>query len=212
MANDQMDALFNASGNLGTDASLSRIRQLMAEENDMRAEKATAEAMLENAKARSREIRHTLLPSAMLDAGVREFVADDGTKAKITFVTDGSLGPANTPEEFAAREAKLDCIIEFGGGEIVKQLVALEFPKEMVEEAEAFRAWCEKEMKERKWSVKVSRSRSVHHMTLTSWIKEKMSSGDADEQLPQEFFDRTDLWYGEAAKVTPPKNKGNGDG
>lgn len=207
MANDQMDALFNAAGPVGSDQSLSRIRQLIAEESDMRAEKATAEAMLENAKSRSREIRHTLLPQAMLDAGVREFVADDGTKAKITFVTDGSLGPANTPEEFAAREAKLDCIIEYGGGEIVKQMVLLEFPKEMVEEAESFRQWCDKEMKKRKWNVAVSRSRSVHHMTLSGWIKERMSSGDAADQLPQDFFDRTELWYGEAAKVTPPKKK-----
>lgn len=218
MSND-MDALFNAAGPLGSDEALSRVRQLLAEHSDLKAEIETADAILERAKEREREIRHRALPEAMLNAGTREFTTDNGFKAKLVFITDGSLGSPKNEEERLAKEAKLDCIIEYGGGDIVKQTVTLEFPKEMVKEAEGVMQWLaqtfEKKVKagDTQWSlVKLFRERSVNHQTLGAWIKERMSSGEADEQLPQEFFDRVGIWYGEAAKITAPKTKGNGNG
>lgn len=208
MSDANMDALFESRGGLqASDGQLSRLRQLMAEESDTRAEIETAEAMLESSKERNRELRNKLIPAAMLDAQLREFTTDDGTKAKITFITDGALGSAKTPEEQAIKEAKLDLIIASGGGEIVKQTVTIEFPKEMVEQAETFREWCQKEMEKRKWNVLVSRERSVNHQTLGSWIRERMASGDAEDHLPPSFFERIGIWYGEAAKITRPKPK-----
>ena len=218
MTND-MDALFNSAGPLGSDQALSRVQQLLAEHSDLKAEIDTALAILETAKEREREIRHKSLPEAMLNAGTREFVTENGLKAKLVFITDGSLGSPKNEEERLAKEAKLDAIIEYGGGDIVKQTVTLEFPKEMVDDAQAVMDFLVERFETKvkagdtKWSqVALYRERSVNHQTLGAWIRERMSSGEASEQLPQDFFDRVDIWYGEAAKITPPKPKGNGNG
>jgi hypothetical protein len=206
-----LDKLYESrGGTAASDGQLSRIRQLMAEESDTRAEIDTAEAMLETAKDRNKEIRHRLLPEAMLDAGVREFVTDDGVKAKVAFITDGSLGPARNAEELAAREAKLDCIIEHGGGEIVKQIVAIEFPKEFLDQAEVIQERLTKLFQTKKWGaipVQISRERTVNHQTLGSWIRERMASSEAEEHLPPSFFERVGIWYGEAAKIVRPRAK-----
>lgn len=208
MAND-MDALFDASQKVkASDTQLSIIGRLIQEEQEAEGEIAAAEEMLANAKERKRTILLNTLPQAMLDAGMREFVTSDGLKAKIAFLTDGSLGPARNAEELAEREAKIDCIIENGGGEIVKQTVTIEFPKEYAHMAEELRGRIEKLLQTKKWggiNAAVTRERSVNHQTLGSWIRERMESGDADEQLPPEFFEITGIWYGEGVKMQQPR-------
>lgn len=211
MPND-IDALFETrAGTAASDGQINRISELINQEADLRGEIETLEAALKEAGERSRAIRHVELPKAMLDAQMREFTADNGLKAKVVFITDGSLGSAKTEEERQEKEAKLDCIIAHGGGEIIKQTVTLTFPKEMVEEAEAIRVWLVDQVKKRAaeksiWGlVSVNRERSVHHQTLCSWIKEKMGSDRAEDQLPPAFFERIGMWYGEAAKLFFPK-------
>jgi hypothetical protein len=202
MSND-IDALFERRG--GTQASteqLSSIRQRVAEYVDIEADIRTAEALLTSAKARRNELKHKVLPEAMLAVGLRQFETDDGTKVKIAFMTDGSLGPDD-------RERKLNTIVEFGGDEIVKQMLVIEFPKEFVQHAEELRERIQRLFDTtKKWGripVKISRERNVNHQTLCAWVKERMASDDADDHLPSAFFDRTGLWYGEGAKVTLPK-------
>lgn len=214
MPND-IDALFSArAGTAATDGQMTRISDLIREEVEIEGAIATAEELLKQGKERQRELKNSLIPTAMLDAGVREFTTSEGFKSKIVFVTDGALGSPKTEEERREREAKLDTIIEFGGGEIVKQTVTLTFPKEMIAEAEGFRDWMAKEVAKRAadkpiWGlVTVNRERSVHHQTLGSWVRERMASDTAEEQLPPAFFERTGLWHGEAAKISVPKPKG----
>lgn len=208
MSGPDIDALFDRRAEVSaTDNQVSRIRQLIAEEDDVNREIDQLSTVLEDTKARRTELRNQLIPKAMLDSGMREFTTEDGLKAKIAFATDGSLGSPKNAEEEAIREAKIDCIIEHGGGEIVKQMVTLEFPKEMVAEAESVRQWLVKEMDKRGWNVSVGRKRAIHHQTLGSWIRERMSSNDPRDHLPQSFFDRVGLWFGEIAKITRPKAK-----
>lgn len=206
-----IDALYDASQKVtATDTQIGRISDLIRQEQDAEGDIEAALAALTDAKERKRNILLSHLPQAMLDAGMREFVTNDGLKAKVAFLTDGSLGPARTPEEFAERERKIDCIIENGGGEIVKQTVTIEFPKEFAHMAEELRQRIAKLLQTKKWgciNANVTRERSVNHMTLSSWIKERQESGDADEQLPPEFFEVTGIWYGEGVKMQQPRRK-----
>lgn len=202
-----LDTMFERrGGTTATDEQLSSIRQRIAEYEDVEAEIRTAEALVKSAKERRNELRHKVLPEAILGVGLREFTTDNGTKVKIAFMTDGSLGAEN-------REAKLDTIVEFGGDEIVKQMVVIEFPKEFVAHAEELRERIQRLFDTtKKWgriNVSIRRERNVNHQTLCSWVRERMASDRVEDHLPPAFFDRTGLWYGEGAKVTLPKANDN---
>ncbi len=224
---DPMDALFGAQMTAG-DNQLKNIAGLIEAEDAANNEAATAEAMLADAKARRTELRNVRIPAAMLDAGMREFTTDSGLKAKVAFATDGSLGSPKTAEEFAEREAKFDLIEAHGGGEIMKQLVILSFPKDMVRHAEGVRNWMDHKITGAElnnqgalfddwinktpedrgtWPISATRERAVNHMTLGSWIRSRMSEDAAEDQLPQSFLDKLGIWYGEIAKITRPKPK-----
>lgn len=214
MASD-MDALFDAAQSVkASDDQIGTISRLIREERAATGDIETAMSMLEDAKARRRELLFKRLPEAMLGAGMREFVTAEGLKAKVAFLTDGSLGSPRNEEERLAREAKIDCIIENDGGEIVKQTVTIEFPKEFAHMAEEIRERLVKLFQTKKWGAidaKISRERTVNHMTLSSWIRERMESGNVDEQLPPSFFERVGIWFGEGVKIMlPRKPKGNG--
>lgn len=203
MTNDALDAMFNRRG--GTQASdqqLSSLSQRIAEYEDVEAEIKTAEAMLSAAKERRNELKHKTIPEAMLGVGLRDFTTANGTKVKIAFMTDGSLGQEN-------KEAKLDCIVEHGGDEIVKQMLVIEFPKEFLQHAEELRERIARLFTTtKKWGripVAIRRERNVNHQTLCAWVRERMASDDAKDQLPPSFFETTGIWYGEGAKVTLPK-------
>lgn len=206
-----MDALFEASQKVtASDTQIGTIARLIQEEREASSEIETALEMLSSAKERRRAILFNSLPEAMLGANMREFTTADGLKAKVVFLTDGALGSPKTEEERLEREGKINCIIEHGGGEIVKQTVTIEFPKEFAHMAEEIRERLVKLFQTKKWGsidAKISRERTVNHMTLSSWIRERMESGDADEQLPPSFFTTVGIWYGEGAKIIVPKAK-----
>lgn len=203
MASD-MDALFGAQVKAG-DNQLKNIAALINEEGERNDELATLEAMADSVKARRSELRNKLIPEAMLDAQMREFTTEEGIKAKITFNTDGSLGSPKTPEEYQAREEKYDIIEAHGGGEIIKQLVSVEFPKDMFHEAETFRKWLVEQVKKREWPVNVTRTRTINHQTLGSWIRSKMQSENVKDHIPMPVLEKLGIWYGEIAKITRPK-------
>lgn len=224
---DNMDALFNDRAVAG-DNQLKNLAGLIQQEDNVNKEVETAEAMVADAKARRSELRNKTIPEAMIDCKLREFTTDDGLKAKLAFGTDGSLGSPKTAEEFAEKEAKIDLIIEHGGGEIVKQIVNVTFPKEMARHAEGvknwldhsltgapltphgerFAEWLAKSPEERgAWPVTVGRERSIHHQTLASWIKSRMEEDRPEDRLPLPLLERLGIWFGEIAKITRPKKK-----
>lgn len=200
MTDASMDALFGAATTTGNDASLSRVAQLIAEEGDTLREKETGEAIVAAAKERLQEIYHDRLPQAMLAAGVTNFTDEEGIKVSLDLAVDGALGPANTPEERDAREAKLDLIEEHGGGEITKLALVVEFPKEQHAAAALARKKIMEWLEAQKLTgVTVSTNRSIHHQTLKKWIKEKMEAG---VELPLEALG---VWYGQMGKIKRPK-------
>ena len=185
----------------GSDQAVSRVSQLIAEYADIDGELKAIADMEKALKERRNELTHRTLPEAMLDAGVRDFTTPEGLKAKIAPMTDGSLGQED-------REKKLQAIIDAGGGEIVKQMVIVSFPKEQFQNAEATKDRINQFIENQGWKgIAVTCERNVHHMTLTSWVKERQSSGDVEDHLPDSFFEVTGLWFGEGVKVTIPKKK-----
>jgi DNA-binding protein H-NS len=209
-----VDALYGErAGTKASDTQLAGIGQLISETAGLQSEIETLEQALKETKEREREYRHRRIPEAMLNAGMREFKTADGLTAKIVFITDGALGSPKTEEERREREEKLDCIIDNGGGEIVKQLVAIEFPKEAIGQAEEIKARLVKLFQTKKWGslpVRIYTERSVNHQSLGKWIRERMEEDRMEDRLPQSFFDKVGIWYGEAAKLIWPK-KPKGD-
>lgn len=203
MTDTAMDALFGAASTVGSSQSLSQIAQLIAEEGDTLADKATAEAMVEASKERLREIYHDRLPAAMLAAGVTNFTDEGGNVLSLKLAVDGALGPSSgTPEEMAARAKKLDLIEKHGGGEIIKMTVEVAFPKEAHEAAQMLKAKVEEWIKAQKLGgVSVSIGRNIHHQTLKKWIKEQMEAGVS---LP---LDDLGIWYGQIGSIKRPKPK-----
>jgi hypothetical protein len=202
-----IDALFAGQMKAG-DNQLKNISALINEEDDVNKSLETQEAIISQLKERRTELRTKLIPSAMLEAGMREFVTEDGVKATITFATDGALGSARTPEEWAERERKLDVIEAHGGGEIIKMAVTVEFPKDMFGDAELLRKGIEDQLREAgmlERGVGVTKQRSVHHQTLGSWIRSKMEADKAEDQLPASMLEDIGIWYGEIAKIKRPK-------
>lgn len=204
MPDQDMDALFAGSQQVGNDAALSRVNQLMAEEYDLLQEKRTGEAMVAASKERLNEIYHDRLPEAMLAAGVTEFKLPDGTKASLSFAADGALGSPQTEEEHREKERKLDLIEEHGGGEIIKFTVEVQFPKELAKHARALvkriDEWCKGHGLK---GIGISIQRTIHHQTLKKWIKDRMEDG---AELP---LNDLGIWYGQIGKITGrPKNNG----
>jgi len=204
---DPMDALF-ANQMVAGDNQLKNLAGLIEQEDEANNELAALETMTADVKARRSNLRNKLIPEAMLEAKTRDFTTDSGLKAKLAFATDGSLGSPKTEEERREKEAKLDLIIAHGGGEIVKQIVTVEFPKEMIEEAEKFRTWLIDELQERRgWAVNISRERSVNHQTLMSFIRTRMEEERPEDRIPMTILEKLGIWYGEIAKITRPKKK-----
>ena len=224
---DPMDALFDNQMVAG-DNQLKNLAGLIEAEDAANSELETLETMAADVKAKRTELRNKLIPEAMLEAKTREFTTDGGLKAKLSFSTDGSLGSPKTAEEFAAKEAKLDLIIEHGGAEIVKQVVSIAFPKELARQAEGLRSWLghvlygdeltshgklfadwlAKPPEERgQWPVSITRERSVNHQTLMKFIKDKMEEDSPADRIPMTVLEKLGIWYGEIAKITRPKPK-----
>lgn len=205
-----LDLLHGASRTIQAgDNQIKRIASLIAEEDETNQQVATAEALLAEAKTRRYNIRRNLLPEAMHDAGMTEFVAEGGIKVTLGFATDGALGSPKTPEEYAERERKLDLIEANGGGEIIKMTVALEFPKELFARSILVMATIKAMLDNIGLGAKVrmTRMRTVNHQTLGSWIRERMGADQLTDRLPQAVLDDLGIWYGEMAKINRPKEK-----
>ena len=195
--NSGMDALLGASQAVKAgDNQLKRISSLVQDELAAESDLATAEALVENAKARINQLKQQLIPEAMSEAGVSEFTdAETGTKVSLALAVSGALGTPKTPEEAAEKERKLDLLIENGAGEIVKLVVAVEFGKGEMPKALALK----KALQSR--GLEPVLERSIHHQTLCSWLRNQMEAG---APIP---MDDLGMWYGTIAKIKKPKGE-----
>lgn len=153
--------------------TLERMQQLAAEVNDIDDRIAKNQARIDELNERRNAIMHKELVDMMdethvqkLQVGGRVFKASAYYKALI---------PADQPNH-----PGLDWLEANEAGSLIKNSVIAVFPRGTEEEAKLAADL----MKKRFQMAEVIRSRTVHHMTLTAWLKEVHQSGDPTKMPP----------------------------
>lgn len=158
----------------GIPSNLETVLMTLADELQA-AEKAVeeAESALEKAKDLRRDLTDTRIPAAT-----------EGMNGKLT-LRDGRI--LEVKEEIRSsiagdkRVPAINWLDKEGYGNLVKREIVFSFPKGQTERAQAF----QKAITNLNMGLVMKENFTVHHATLNSWVKEKLSEG---VELPKEVF------------------------
>lgn len=143
-----------------------KAKQAMGIEDDI----ATRLELIGADKEKLRFILEDELPKLMATAGMTEFVVD-GVTVKCGIKTFASLPNAeNNPEAFAAGLKYLDT---HGAASLAKRTIAILLNREKKGMANTLVKYLAKKYPDASVTIKVS----VHHGTLTTWVKERLERG-----------------------------------
>lgn len=166
---------------------LEEISQLAKSLQDQDTAIATLEEQLEKMKEKAKHLSEVLIPEAMMEVGMESFKLKDGTSVTISKFYSGSI-----KEEFADRA--FAWLRSTGNDSLIKREVKLAFGKG--EDAAANKVL---DILEQNGYSPTDKS-SVHPMTLKSFIREQMESGNPD--FPAEVFG---AYVGNKTKIVPSK-------
>lgn len=171
--------------------TLERMQALAAEVNDIDERIAKNEERIKELQKRRYEIVAGELVEMMdeahvpfLQVGNKKFKAEPYYKAVI---------PAENPEP------GLDWLEQNDAGDLVKNEVVAFFPRGSEEEAKEAVDF----LRQRFQMAQVERKRTVHWMTLTSWLKEMHQSSDQNKVMPP--LDLIGGIIGRIVKITKAK-------
>ena len=122
-----------------------------------------AEKDLKDLRARHRNVIETLLPDAMLQAGLRKFVTADGDKVEIAPYVDCIIRAEFKPQAF-------EWLLEHGHGGIVKTEVVAKFAAGD-KDARSLAAKLDAD------GYTIDVSETVHAGTLKKWAREALEAG-----------------------------------
>lgn len=176
------------------DDQLSSIARMVDEVRDLDNQIAMAETVLADLKAQRYALVTDKLPDAMAAAGTASFTTKDGLKVTVEDHISGSIGDQRTDPQ--VRQARINYIVECGGGGIVTADTILKFGR--ANRDAAFEA---AKMFEGRDDCVVDIREDIHHSTLKAWARDRLKSG-----LPFEP-ERAGLWVGRIAKIEHPKKK-----
>lgn len=167
-------------------ATLERISQLAETARRLEQEMERLTIELAEKQDRHSNIMRNIMPDMMLELGMKDFTLTDGSKVAIKESINASISEANKPAAFAwLEEHSFDGIIktkvsaDFGKGEIDGARKAVE----ALEQA----------------GFSAAMDRSVHAMTLKSFVKEQLEEGNA---IPLDLFG---VFEFKEAKITRPR-------
>lgn len=150
------------------------LRGLADELLEAEAEVKRLEAELEAANNRKRDIAEKRIPEA-LDGMDGKFNLGDGRELSVKEEIRASIAGEK-------RDPAIRWLDEHGYGHIVKREVVFEFPKGDEERCKKF---IEAVQKLGLGTLVMKSNNTVHHATLTSWVKEQLGEG---VDLPVETF------------------------
>jgi|TARA_R110000824_G_scaffold211314_1_gene397309 hypothetical protein len=148
---------------------------------------ASLEAEVKETKKDLRKIQEDLLPAAMHENNMKDFTMNDGSKIEIKKFYNGSVSKEKTQEAF-------DWLINNNHGDLIKNVVAVNFVRGQEAKADEFQKKLEEEgesFNTRKW---------VEPMTLKGWIKTESEKG---VEIPADLFN---IYIGEKTKIDKPKS------
>lgn len=147
---------------------------------------AKLEAELEQQKTELKDISENQIPR-IFDNLSGSLTLDDGRKIEVKPIIRAGI---KKDGEKAAEAYKF--LEECGSGDLIKNIIVIEFPKEKAKDADALFEYLVKQ----RYNVK--RDRAVHWQTLTSWVKLKLKAG---VDLP---FDLLGIFQGKETKIKSP--------
>lgn len=150
---------------------LSQLSQLAEKQAAAAARVADLEAQLNAAREELRDIAERQVPELMDQIGIDEFKTTTGLKIKIEETIRASIPKAKAHLAFA-------WLKEHGHAAMIKRVVSVSFGKGEDEKAEELRQRLAEEFE-------VEDAASVHHSTLTAWVREKLREG---EEVPLDLF------------------------
>lgn len=167
--------------------ALTRIVRLVDRAEELAKQEADQAAALAETQEERNNILRNLVPNILDEVGLKEVALADGRKVTIEPKVKASISEANKPDAFGWLEEH-----EYDG--IIKTKVVSDFERGELEEA---RKLVDKLRDE---GVHCVLDRSVHNMTLVSFVKERLAEGTA---LPESIG----VYEFKEAKVKAPKKK-----
>lgn len=167
----------------GQTFTLAQIQAKCAEQVRLEAEVAELTSQLDEKQKQLRAISEVEVPRMMDDLGIKIIGLDSGEKISIDEKITASIGKGKAEEAFAWLRAN-------GHGDLIKRNVSVEFGRGDDEKAAKLKAAIES------MGFATKDKSDVHHMTLTSFVKEQMKKGVA---IPKEALG---VWIMRRTKIT----------
>ena len=148
---------------------------------------SSLEEEIKETKKDLKKIQEDLLPAAMHENNMKNFTMNDGSKIEIKKFYNGSVSKEKTQEAF-------DWLINNNHGDLIKNVVAVNFVRGQEAKADEFQKKLEEEGRSfntRKW---------VEPMTLKGWIKTTSEKG---VEIPAELFN---IYIGEKTNINKTKS------
>ena len=147
-------------------------------------EMALLEEAMSNARKEYLDLTRVQLPDVMAEIGLNSFTLADGSKLKVEDFIEGSL-----PKDPAARASAVTVLESIGGESMIRNEVVVPFERKQHNVAVNLA----RELQDRGLQVRVQQD--VHHMTLKSFVREKLAHG---EEVP---FEKLGVFVGRRAVV-----------
>lgn len=146
------------------------------------------ERTLSETRKKYLDLTRVQLPDVMAEIGLTSFQLADGSRLKIEDFIEGSL-----PRDPIARDTAINVLVGAGGDTMIRNEVVIPFERRQHNEAVSLA----QELQARGLPVKIEQD--VHHMTLKSFVRDKLSHG---EELP---YEKLGIFVGRRAVVKLPK-------
>lgn len=150
---------------------LSQLTQLAEQQAAAQSKVADLEAQLNKAREELRDIAERQVPELMDQIGIGEFKTTTGLKITIDETIRASIPKDKAPLAFAWLKNN-------GHGSLIKRVVSVAFGRGEDERADELRQRLADEFE-------VDDNASVHHSTLTAFVREKLREG---EEIPLDLF------------------------
>lgn len=166
------------------EVDLNRLTTMAHQAVNLERQLVMLEAEMSRVRKEYLDLTRVQLPDVMAEIGVQSFVLADGSKIKVEDMIEGSL-----PKDPVARASAVTILESIGGGEMIRNEVVVPFERKQHNIAVNLA----RELQDRGLNVRVQQD--VHHMTLKSFVREKLSHG---EEVP---FEKLGVFVGRKAVV-----------
>lgn len=150
-----------------TDDSINSISKLAERIVDFQKRISLAEDAIKADKAELRKLTDEELPAAMAEVNMKKFETDSGYSVAIKKIYVTNIKAEDRPEAF-------EWLRENGHGDLIKNIVSINFGKGEDELASRFKSLAERE------NIPVETDTKIHPMTLRAWGKEQVEKGNGE--------------------------------